>query len=151
MAAQTAKRIVRPVQFKTKELPATAATYFQGSTVCFDTSVGRIVKAAASTTLLPIGYSTEDKVIATNGDLLHVTLYREVHAFWFVNLAAAPVLAANLGQLCYLADDQSVRVDDNTNANSVAGRVWALDSVRGVLVEPRYISDRATTTPGLDT
>lgn len=151
MAAQTQKRVIKPVKFTTKELPATAATYYQGALICWDTSVGRIVKGAASTTLLPIGLCTEDKVIANNGDLLHVNLFREVTAVWMVNLAAAPVVAASLGSLCFVADDQSVRVDDNTNANSVAGRVWELSTLKGVLVEPRFISDRATTTPGLDT
>jgi hypothetical protein len=150
MAAQTQKRIVRPVQFKTKEIAASAATYYQGSTVCFDTSVGRIVKATASTTLLPIGFSSEDKVIANNGDLLHVTLFREVTAYWFANLGGDAVVAGDLGKLCFLDDDQTVRKTDNTNANSVAGRIWAVDSVRGVLVEPRFISDTKTTSPGLD-
>ena len=151
MAAQSSKRSVRVMRFTGKELPATAGTYYQGSLICWDTSVGRVVKGAASTTLRPIGLCTEDKVVANNGDALHVTLFREVQATWFVNLAAAPVLAANRGQLCFIADDQSVRVDDNTNACSVAGLVWDVDTVKGVLVEPRFVADRATTTPGLDT
>lgn len=150
MAALSDKRALKVVRFSTKELPATAATYYQGGLVGWDTSVGRVIKGAASTTFLPIGYATENTVIAANGDLLHVTLFREVVAIWFANLAAAPVVSASLGGLCYVADDQSVRVDDNTNANSVAGRVWQLDTNKGVLVEPRFISDFKVTSPGLD-
>lgn len=150
MAAQTSKRAVRVVRFSTKELPATAATYWQGGLVGWDTSVGRIVKGQASTTFLPIGTVTEDTVIANNGDLLHVTLFREVVAVWFVNFATDLVVAGDLGSLCYVQSDQEVRHTDNTNANSVAGRVWQLDSVKGVLVEPRFISDFKTTSPGLD-
>lgn len=151
MANQTSKRNVRHVKFTTKDLPASAATYYQGSLICWDTSVGRVVKGAASTTLRPIGVAAEDKVIGSNGDPLSVNLFREVTAYWFANLGAAPVLAANRGQLCFIADDQSVRVDDNTNTCSVAGLVWDVDATKGVLVEPRFVADRATTTPGLDT
>ena len=138
MAAQTQKRFLRAVRFSGKELPATAATYFQGSTVGWDTSVGRIVKVAASTTIIPIGFVTEDKVVATNGDPLHVNLFREVVAYWFVNATAGDaVAAANKGSLCYGLDDQTAASNDATNTRSVLGRVWDVDTVKGVLVEPR--------------
>ena len=150
MAALSDKRAVRIVRFSTKELPATAATYYQGGLVGWDTSVGRVAKGAASTTFLPIDLSTENTTIANNGDLLHVTLFREVVAVWFVNFASDLVVAGDLGGLCYVQTDQEVRHSDNTNANSVAGRVWAIDSVKGVLVEPRFISDFKVTSPGLD-
>lgn len=148
MAAQTAKRVVKSHYADTIELGATAATYYQGSLICFDTSVGRVVKGAVSTTLIPVGVAAEDKVIATNLDPLLVKRFAADTFYWFANLAAAPVLAANVGGLCYIADDQSVRVDDATNTCSVAGRVIRLDTVKGVLVAVRNLTSANLT--GLD-
>jgi hypothetical protein len=150
MAALTSKRPLRRVNFSGKDLPATAATYYQGGLVGWDTSVGRVVKGAASTTFLPIGTVVEDTIIANNGDLLSVNLFREVSGVWMVNLGADPVVAADRGSLCYVASDQEVAHSDSGNTRSVAGRVWDVDTLKGVLVEPRFINDFKVTSPGLD-
>jgi hypothetical protein len=151
VAALSQKRILRQKQAKSMALPATAATYFQGSTVGWNTTTGRIEKAAASTTFLPIGFATSDTVIASNGDLLDVTLFRELLLVYFDNLAADPVVAADRGSLCFMASDHEVAHSDATNTRSVMGRVWEVDALKGVGVEPRFIADRASTSPGLDT
>ncbi len=141
MAAITAKRPNKVRRFKDKDLPATAASYFQGGIVCWDRSVGRIVKAAASVNMLPVGFVSVDTTVANNGDNLNVTLFKEVTAIWCENLGGDPVVAGDLGGLCYLDDDHTVRHSDNPNANSVAGTVWAIETARGVLVEPRVTND----------
>ncbi len=148
--ALSAKRALRPVKFESKDLPASAATYYQGGLVGWDTSVGRVIKGATSTTFLPIGTVVEDTVISSNGDLLSVKLFREATAIWMRNLVGDPVVAATRGGLCYVEDDDTVRLTDATNTKSVCGRVWDVDATKGVLVEPRNFADFKVTTPGLD-
>ncbi len=142
MAALTAKRAIKSKKSTTRDLPATAATYYQGALICWDTSVGRVVKGAASTTLRPIGLCAEDTVIGTNGDLLSVNLFRELTTVWMPNSATDAVVAAGRGGLCYIESDQNVGATDQTNTLSVAGVVWAVDTAKGVEVEPRFSDSR---------
>ena len=44
------------------------------------------------------------------------------------------VTATDIGRDCYVVDDQTVGITP-TGARSLAGRIWASDSVKGVLVE----------------
>lgn len=135
MAALTARRANRLKKYSHLDLVGTAQAVWHGGVACFDTSTGLVAKAAISTTMIPIGLFTKSETVAASG-VVTIELFKEISAIWMANLAAAPVLAANVGGLCYLADDQSVRVDDVTNTASVAGRVWAIDTIKGVLVEP---------------
>lgn len=142
MADLSSKRAVKSKKSTTRALPASAATYYQGALICWDTSVGRVVKGAVSTTLRPIGLCAVDKVIGSNGDPLEVVLFRELTTVWMNNLAADPVVAASRGSLCYIAGDNEVALTDATNTRSVAGVVWAVDSAKGVEVEPRFSDSR---------
>lgn len=137
MAGLSARRPNKVKAFTNIELPGTAQAVWEGGVACWDTSTGLVAKAAVSTTMIPIGTFVDSKTVASGGTVV-IQLFKELNAIWLVNLAAAPVLAASLGGLCYLADDQSVRTDDVTNTASVAGRVWAIDATKGVLVEPHY-------------
>lgn len=62
-----------------------------------------------------------------------VNLDREVVARWYDNDTGTAVVAANVGSDCYILDDHTVT--GSSTGNSVAGRVWQVDSVKGVLVE----------------
>jgi hypothetical protein len=136
MAALTSKRVYRPHRAKTIALACTNQQVYQGGIACFDTSTGLVAKAAASTTMIPIGVFTEDKLVTGNADVV-IELFRELEAAWFPNSATAAVVAADIGKLCYLESDQNVANVDATNTLSVAGRAWKIDSVKGVLVEFR--------------
>jgi hypothetical protein len=142
VAALTQKRLSRSKQSTTRALPATAATYYQGALICWDTSVGRVCKGRVATTLRPIGLCAVDKVIGTNGDPLEVVLFRELTTHFFANLRADAVVAADCGGLCYIASDREVAHSDNANARSVLGVVWSVDALKGVEVEPRFSDSR---------
>lgn len=154
MAALTDKRSVKTKSFRWLKLPATAATYFKGGLVCWDTSTGLVAKATASTTMIPIGLVADDngpsdinQVVVASGGTLIVELFREIHAVWMVNATAGDaVVAANLGGFAYMVDDQTVANNDATNTRSVAGRIWQLDATKGVLVEPRQTAGDARLT-----
>lgn len=135
MTALAAKRGIKLRKFYTFELSAKNEAVFQGGVACIDTSTGLVAKAFVSTTLIPIGFYAEDSAAAAN-KVVEVKLFREVDAAWFANDGGAPVVAADIGGLCYLLDDQTVSNTDATNTKSTFGRVWKIDTVKGVLVEP---------------
>jgi hypothetical protein len=136
MAALTTKRPNKVKVFTSIELPGTAQAVWEGGVACWDTSTNRVAKAAVSTTMIPIGTFVDSKTITSGGDPVLVQLFRELNAIWLANFAGD--LVTGPGVLCYLRDDQSVSISDATNTLSVAGRVWAVDTVKGVLVEPHY-------------
>lgn len=141
MAALTSKRQLRTRKFSSLDLPAVASvSYFQGGVVGFDTATGTglVVKATASTTFVGIGTVTEDKVLGAGGGSITVNLFTEKTLLWMNNATAGDaILAADVGDLCYWLDDNTVAQNDATNTRSVAGRTWMIDTARGVLVEPR--------------
>lgn len=142
-------RPMRFVKFSNIELAAKNEAVFQGGIACFDTSTGLVAKGFASTTLIPIGKFIEDSAAAANKRVV-VDLFREVSAVWMKNAGGGDaVLAANVGGLAYLRDDETVGADDDTNTLSVFGRIWKVDSVKGVLVEPLHSAGDATVS-GLD-
>lgn len=153
MAALTNKRITKLRTFKTLELKGKNEQVFQGGIACFDKSTGLVAKAFASTSLMPIGTfdpdrpGTDGSVTTPSGGTVSVKLFREVHAAWFDN--DGTVVAGTVGNLCYLVDDHTVANSDATNTLSAFGLVWAIDSVRGVLVEPLQTAGSAHLT-GLD-
>lgn len=55
--------------------------------------------------------------------------------FWFANSAAADEIAqADVGNDCYIVDDQTVAKTDGTSTRSRAGKVIQVDATLGVLV-----------------
>jgi hypothetical protein len=75
-----------------------------------------------------------DKVDATSAaKSIAVKLEREISVLYLAN--GSSIAAADQGKLCYVADDQTVSLSPTSSGASVAGRVWAVDSVRGVAVE----------------
>jgi hypothetical protein len=132
--ALSKRRANKLVYASAMELPGTAQQVYQGGVACWDTSTGLVAKAAASTTMIPIGLFAEDKLVASGGAVL-VEFFEEFVGLWLKNSAANACDTA--GILCYLEDDETVRKTDNSNANSVAGRVFKIDSTKGVLVQMR--------------
>lgn len=111
---------------------ASGTKAWKNALIGIDLGTGKVVPASTRTDLLIIGKAAET-VDATSADkLLNVRLSREVWVEW-LNNDASSIVATDLGALCYLKDDQSVTIVP-TGA-SVAGRIWAVDSGRGVAVE----------------
>ena len=137
MAALTTKRGTKNEVLKTVSLPlATGQTVFQGGMACYDTAAtGAVKKGAVSTTLVRIGNFAESADnSAGNAPSVLVKLEREVFADWYDNATGAgAVLATDIFGTAYIVDDHTV-TRTSTGA-SAAGRIWDVDSVKGVLVE----------------
>jgi hypothetical protein len=132
MAALTAKRLTQPVVLKTVTLPATQEQVYQGGLACWDTTTGTCRKGIPSVSLIPIGFYMADKLIGASDPTVEVQLLKEIWCKYFAN--DGTVLTSDVGDLCYILDDQTVSQTDNTNTRSVAGRIWAVNT-SGVLVE----------------
>lgn len=102
--------------------------------VCaIDLGTGKVVPGETATGLLVIGKFTET-IDATAADAaVNVRLSREIWVDWLVNDTGSPILATDIGAVAYIKDDQTVT--KSPAGASIAGRVWAVDALRGVAVE----------------
>lgn len=136
MAALTQARMAREKRMKNIALPlAAGAKAFAGGIACGDTSDGTVKQGQTSTTLVKIGEFAEtfDNTSGASAVNVLVSLDREVVARWYDN--AGDVVAADLFQDAYIVDDHTVALSSATNTRSKAGRIWAVDSAKGVLIE----------------
>ena len=101
-------------------------------------AAGQIVPGFASPSLVRIGVFAEEKdnSAGTAVTPVNVDLDQEIIGRWFSNDATTPVVAGGLLQDCYMLDDQTV--SGNPAGRSVAGRVWQLDGLLGVLVQANF-------------
>ena len=108
----------------------------KGNIACIQTSSGKIVAGDAATGLIPIGTFMETKTAPVGDTTIKIRLFRKVNIDWFANDAGGtPADAGDVGSNCYVLDAATVSMDDDSAGRSVAGRVWAVDSLKGVAVE----------------
>jgi len=115
---------------------ATGVKAYQGAALYLDTATNTVKPGVAGNqNLIPAG-TAQETVDNTGGSStipVMTRLYSEIAAQWFDNATGGAAITA-LFSLAYVLDDHTV-----TNSpvnNSIAGRVWALDSKKGVLVQP---------------
>lgn len=108
-----------------------ATTIYQGSLVCID-AAGWAVPGSTSTTIKPRGMAkTNVANPGANGDQV-VETKRGV--FRFENSAAGDAIArADIGNDCYIVDDQTVAKTSGGATRSIAGKIEDVDA-QGVWV-----------------
>lgn len=119
-----------------------AAVAEKGKIACIDTADGALVPVSAAGTLVPIGYFSQS-MTGDGTTTCRVELFRELRLHRFLNDATTAVTDAQLMQLCYAKDGQTVSGDGTSR--SVAGRVWAANAST-VLVEMGVSSDLVDST-----
>ena len=156
MTALTADRQIKKTQGKLYSYPvASAKVIYLGALVCLNSS-GYATPGATATGLVPVGLAREtvDNTDGANGDL-----YVEVEEVvtHFENSAGGDeITIAEIGDLCFIVDDQTVAKTSNGNTRSVAGYVRQVDddgvwvslrnnlSADGDLVAANNLSDVAS-------
>lgn len=106
---------------------ATSKKIFAGSIVMLN-ATGYATPGAAATGQICAGRANEqvDNSAGADGDLF---VDVEPGVFHFANSAAADeITAAEIGDSCYIADDQTVAKTDGTGTRSVAGKVVGVDA-----------------------
>ncbi|NEY89324.1 hypothetical protein [Tabrizicola oligotrophica] len=121
---------------------AAAVKVFMGAIVMRN-AAGHVTKGATATGCIGVGRASDtfDNTTGAAGDLR--CEYR-TGIFGFANLAADLVTQADVGKLCYIADDQTVAKTDGTGTRSPAGYV---DGIEGGTVWVRL--DEAVTRGGI--
>jgi hypothetical protein len=126
------------VRWKYKQFTlASPNVAFQGAAIGYNPATQKVEPMpddASGGHLFFLGFAVS-KVDASSADkTLNVDLIEEVVMHWFANAAGGDAVAAtDVTKLCYFIDDQTVTV--TSEGNPVAGRVWAVDATKGVLVQ----------------
>ena len=98
-------------------------------------SAGYAQMATSANGLIALGWfdETVDNSAGSAGDLSAPV---NSGAAWFANSASTDAIAqTEVGKLCYLVDNQTVaKTSGTTGARTLAGRVLAIDTTKGVLV-----------------
>jgi hypothetical protein len=111
---------------------------WQGGVACMDTAAYTIKPAVSgNANLVAIGEFAQsyDNSTGTGTIYVLVELAKEVPVDWYDN-ASGGAAVANLFTICYQLDDHTVT--NSSTGNSVAGRVWKLDTTKGVLVQKQW-------------
>lgn len=107
----------------------------RGKIACIDSADGSITKGAASATLIPLGIFV-NTVLGDGVKTVTVEMWQEIGLRWWINDTVAAVVAADLGTVVFMKDDQTVSGDGT--GRSPLGIVLKLDTVKGVLVYTTY-------------
>lgn len=113
--------------------PVKASTkLYAGALVCLDAS-GWAVPGAAATTLIAIGRAEGlvDNSAGANGDL-NVTVRRGVFR-WKNSGSTDAITRAEIGDNCYVVDDETVAKTSGSSTRSIAGKIMDVDA-QGVWV-----------------
>ncbi len=109
---------------------AASTTIYPGAIVCLNAS-GNLVPASTSTTLIAVGvYDGKDIVDNSTGAIGDIKLSPRMGVFRFENSASGDAITkAEIGDDCYLVDDQTVAKTSGSSTRSVAGKIYAVDSL----------------------
>lgn len=134
MSALTADRNTPFKDGETIPVPVAASAVIHAGALVVANASGFAAPGSTAATLTYLGRA-ESAVDNTGGaDAAKTVVVRRKKAFKWANLAADPVVQADLGKTCYIADDQTVAKTSDTNARSVAGKVVQVES-DGIWVE----------------
>ena len=136
MAALTTDRNTVARSGDTIELKGAASKkYFAGALIARDAN-GRATPGAVSTTIKGVGRCEEYVDNSTGADDA-VTVKIRKGIFQFANSSAGDAITdADIGNDCYIVDDQTVAKTNGTSTRSVAGKVFDVDA-NGVWVDLR--------------
>ncbi|MBU1352102.1 MAG: hypothetical protein KKB95_09440 [Gammaproteobacteria bacterium] len=136
MTALTQDRDTRRRDGNQVEPPVAATTRIHGGAIVCVNAAGLAVPGATSTTLKAVGVA-EHRADNTAGaaGAMRVRCRKGPHRF--ANSAAADAITlADVGNDCYIVDDQTVAKTHGTNTRSVAGKIFDVDA-DGVWVDFR--------------
>lgn len=114
--------------------PVAAAKKIYAGAIVVLSATGYAEPGATATGKIAVGRAAEqvDNAAGANGDL---TVRVAKGVYRYANSAAADeITAAEIGDTCYIVDDQTVAKTNGTNTRSAAGKIVDVDAL-GVWVE----------------
>ena len=136
MSALTSERDTAARPGTNISLPAAAAKKFYAGGLAARDASGNATPGATATTIRGVGRvkSTVDNSSGSAGDL-NVEIEKGI--FRFGNSASTDeITRADIGNDCYIVDDQTVAKTNGSSTRSIAGKVFDVDSL-GVWVDLR--------------
>lgn len=122
----TAPRATIQIEGKRRQFPVAAnVTIYQGALVML--KEGNASPGAVATGCVGLGMA-EDTVSNVGGAAGAAMIEVRNGVFCFANSSSDPVPLSQVGQSCYIVDDQTVAATNGTNTRSVAGVVYNVDS-----------------------
>lgn len=135
MTAQSADRSVSVDRWSQRDFTLTSGKVaYRGAVAAIKLGTGEVVPGTGASDELPIGRFARFIDATSAAKSVPVALFRDVTAHWFVN--GDSMVATDIGATVYLDDDQTALLTSTGGAVTRLGMLWAVDSVRGVLVEP---------------
>lgn len=114
--------------------PLTVGTKaWKGGIAVLDTATGKVKPGVTGTGLLYIGRFAESVDASAAEKPVNVDLSPEIEVVWWNNDTGGAITATMVGGPAYVLDDQTVTA--TATGRSLAGRVWAVDALRGVAVQ----------------
>lgn len=105
---------------------AAAMLIYQGAIVCRD-AAGNAVKGSTSTTLVALGRA-EATADNSGGAAGAISVSYRSGCYKYANSSAGDLIAAaDVGNLCYIVDDQTLAKTNGGATRSVAGRIDSID------------------------
>ena len=132
MVALTADRNTPAALGDQREGPAAAAQLVYAGSIVMRNATGYIVKGQTALNLVAVGRAEArvDNTLGANGAL---SVKYRAGTYRFANLAADPVVLADIGKACFVVDDQTVAKTSGAATRSKAGVVDNVDA-QGVWV-----------------
>lgn len=127
-----------------KFLLAAGSKAWRHGLAAIDLATGKVVPAAASGDLLVIGKFDQSLDLSAPGAAdapINVNLGTEIEVEWWAQ--DGTILAADIGQLAYVIDDQTV----GGAGTVLAGRVWAVDPLFGAAIQKLWPAEAAPVGP----
>ena len=133
MAALTSDRNTPEKEGVMRHVGVAATAVCRAGGIACRNATGYATPGATATTLKALGRFEETVDNASGADGA-VTVPIKKGVFRFANSAAADeITAADIGNDCYIVDDQTVAKTDGTATRSIAGKVYDVDA-QGVWV-----------------
>lgn len=129
MTALTQDRNTPAQLGEVQEYPVLAATVIYGGAIACLDAAGWAVPGATATTLIAAGRADERADNSTGGNGA-INAKIRAGVFRFANSAAADAItAAEIGDACFIVDDQSVAKTNGVGTRSVAGTIVQVDAL----------------------
>ena len=128
MTALAADRNTARSQGDDRSGPVAASTLIYAGAIAMRNAAGYIVNGQTATGLVAVGRAEErvDNSAGSNGD---VNVAYRSGIYHFANSSAGDLITfAEIGDLCYVVDDQTVAKTDGTSTRSKAGIIDDVDA-----------------------
>ena len=134
MTALATERASRDKAFGILPLTLKSGTKaYKGGLACGVLGEGVVAPGTAVTGRVALGKFAKTVDATAAAKTVDVILQDEITATWLQPHTSGAPVSTDLFRVCYIQDDQTVTM--TATARSQAGRIWGVDSVKGVLVQ----------------